>query len=130
MSQITDRVVEDLRSIVAGERAERGIQQSDLRSWAEELRCCEVQVLDRIALYLAQEYHHERLDFNFCDVVINNLWGWSITHYKSISDELTQVYLAFDEGEFRHVGDTPDADPAEKYTRRYIAEIIERFGDR
>ncbi len=35
-----------------------------------------------------------------------------------------KIFLAFDEGEYRHRNDEPEADPVERYTRPMLTEIL------
>ena len=127
MRLISDRIADDLQSIIA--RGPPGLGQEDVQRWSKELGCSEAQAFEQIALYLAHGYHHARLDFDFCDTVISNLWGWSVIELQSVGIVVTEVYLAFDDGEFRHADDAPDVDPRCKYTRAHIANIVERYRD-
>ena len=40
-----------------------------------------------------------------------------------------KVYLAFDEGEYRHENDEPEADPVQTYTHPMVAEIVSEYAD-
>ncbi len=39
------------------------------------------------------------------------------------------IYLAFDEGEYQHLGDSEHIAPSERYTRPYLVEILRRLVD-
>ena len=43
---------------------------------------------------------------------------------KISSDLAWGIYLAFDEGEYRHQGDASDINPEEKYTHPMLFEIL------
>jgi hypothetical protein len=40
-----------------------------------------------------------------------------------------KIYLAFDEGEYRHENDEPEADPVQTYTHPMVAEIVSEYAD-
>ncbi|MGU7813163.1 hypothetical protein [Burkholderia sp. AW49-1] len=82
---------------------------------------------DAIAIKLACGYHYGQLSYGFCDGAVNLLAG------RLYSDVLVdrdtwphlfwEIYLAFDAGEYYRSGER-NIDPAEKYTRPLIAEIV------
>jgi hypothetical protein len=40
-----------------------------------------------------------------------------------------KVYLAFDEGEYRHENDEPEGDPVQTYTHPMVAEVVSEYAD-
>lgn len=83
------------------------------------------QALDTIALALARRYDSDAMNFGDCDVVANAIHSWNIlTRNRELSGAALEVFLAFDEGEYRHDADSKDIDPETKYTRPAIKELL------
>jgi hypothetical protein len=89
------------------------------------------EVCDAVAKVLASGFADRTLTFEFCDRLINDAFAWitdGLAHGRSdltgYPDFFWRVYLAFEEGEFVHRGDSPEVDSAEKYARPAIAEVI------
>jgi len=81
------------------------------------------QMFDEIAKCLAQDFHTSELSFEFCDAVVNDLFG-PVTNTSGPKPEVFwDVYSAFDEGEYYH-GNNRDEDPVETYTRTMIDLIV------
>ncbi len=85
---------------------------------------------NQIASNLAKNYLLGKLDFNFCDQVMNQLNTFMIDAlFEDIIETLPEpadsIYLAFDQGEYHHSNDDRDRniDPAEKYTKPRLLEI-------
>jgi hypothetical protein len=81
--------------------------------------------LNAIALEVARRYLAGDMDFGDGDSVANSLHGWSMTHRDSMLPEPANgIFLAFDEGEYRHQGDSESVDNEAKYTRPMIIEVL------
>ena len=81
--------------------------------------------LNAIALEVARRYLAGDMDFGDADSVVNSLHGWSLTHRDSMLPETANgVFLAFDEGEYRHRGDSESVDNEAKYTRPMIIDLL------
>jgi hypothetical protein len=82
---------------------------------------------DAIAIKLARGYHYGLLSYGFCDGVVNllvgRLYSDALADRDTWPDLFWEIYLAFDQGEYFRIGER-DVDPAEKYTRPLIAEIV------
>ncbi len=82
---------------------------------------------DAIAIKLARGYHYGQLSYGFCDGVVNllvgRLYSDALADRDTWPDLFWEIYLAFDAGEYCRLGEH-DIDPAEKYTRPLIAEIV------
>jgi hypothetical protein len=65
------------------------------------------------------------LTYLYCDGVMNHLWSFMLSGYSwEIAEYARSVYMAFDEGEYRHPNDPTDASPEVMYTKPMIAEIL------
>ena len=84
-------------------------------------------LLDEISLGIACRYIDGNASFDYCDAVMNGLFDIILLgEENAISSDLAWgIYLAFDEGEYRHLSDAPDIKPREKYTRPMLLEILE-----
>jgi hypothetical protein len=100
-----------------------GIVQSDVDEWASQFGGDRGKVYDAFARYLAVAFHERRLQFAFCDAVMNDLHG-VITFADDIRPSLFwAVFLAFDAGEFHRLDDKSD-DPMVDHTEPAIAAIV------
>lgn len=104
----------------------------DREGWAQGDRQAEIAALNDIAASLALGYHRRELSWQFCDNLINSLWG-DLIHCIDQYPEgewptlFSDVYDAFDAGEFLREG-KQDENPMEVYTRPEIARIVEENG--
>ena len=80
------------------------------------------ELYDRIGLYLARGFQNWQLTFEFCDAVVNDLHSVITFADKARPALFWKVYLAFDQGEYRHENDEPEADPVQTYTHPMVAE--------
>lgn len=83
------------------------------------------ELYDRIAIYLARGFYRSKLDFTFCDGIVNDVHA-IITRADEHRPELFwEVFLAFDAGEVYPNNDR-SRDPVEVYTRPLIAKVVEK----
>ena len=102
---------------------ERHLTEVDVLRWTTESGWSRRQMFDEIAKCLAQEFHASELSFEFCDAVVNDLFG-PVTNTSGPKPEVFwDAYSAFDEGEYYH-GNNRDEDPVETYTRPMIDRIV------
>jgi hypothetical protein len=87
---------------------------------------------DEFARVIATEYSDGRFAYTFCDSAMNALFAFTtnrIVDHPSkdfLPDYSYSVYLAFDEGEYRHRNDPPNVSSEELYTKPMIARIISK----
>jgi hypothetical protein len=83
------------------------------------------EALNIVALSLARRYDAGEMTFAESDRAANSLHSWSmLKRDRLLPEPAYQVFLAFDEGEYRHNGDANDVDPEAKYTRPMIKELL------
>jgi hypothetical protein len=89
---------------------------------AESIELCDLY--NRIALIVAERFHKGTLSFQEGDGVMNAIFGMLVNGDKPIDsvEPAWSIYLAFDEGEYYHGGNT---DPVEAFTRPQIRQILE-----
>jgi hypothetical protein len=106
---------------------ERHLTEADVQRWTTMCGWSRSQLFDEIAKNLAFGFNASELSFEFCDAVVNDLFG-VVTNTSGPRPELFwKVYLAFDEGEFYH-SNNREEDPVETYTHPTIARIVEDIG--
>jgi hypothetical protein len=107
------------------------IVKEDVIRWAVAESLTLPDFYEKLALYLAKEYHQGRLSFEICDAIVNDLWVVILHEHRGefkIPEMFYEVFSAFDEGEYHHSKDKSD-DPISDYTDPWIAEILEKFLD-
>jgi len=69
------------------------------------------------------------LTFDFCDAVINGVWGLIVDAMpgETCPDVVYDVYDAFDQGEFYH---RDEEDPVQAFTKPMTARIVSGVDDR
>ena len=98
---------------------DRHLTEADVLRWSAAMGLSRRQLFDEIAKCLALGFYSSEFSFQFCDAVVNDLFG-PVTNTAGPKPELFwDVYSAFDEGEYYH-GNNPDEDPVETYTRPMI----------
>ena len=105
---------------------DRHLTEADVLRWSTGSGLSRRQLFDGIAKCLALGFHSSELSFEFCDGVMNDLFG-PVTNTDGPKPELFwDVYSAFDEGEYYH-GNNRDDDPVETYTRPIIDRIVKEL---
>ena len=100
------------------------ITASDVDRWCRLGGLTRDQLYDGVALHLAHDYDQRKLPFGFCDVVINDLFGLSVSGEPyGVPELFWEVFEAFDAGEFHRQPDKSD-DPETDFTRPMIAEFV------
>ena len=108
---------------------DRHLTEADVLRWTTGVGWSRSRLFEAIARFLALGFNTSDLSFEFCDAVVNDLFG-PVTDTSGPRPELFwDVYSAFDEGEYYH-GNNRDEDPVEVYTRPMIARIVEVLGTR
>jgi hypothetical protein len=98
-----------------------------IQKWSALLCQSEAHLYDQIAIYLARGFHSYELDFEFCDALVNDIYGLIVSSPDAhLPDLFYEVYSAFDEGEFWHKGQPRENDPVDFYARPLIAGIVEK----
>ncbi|WP_248800595.1 hypothetical protein [Pseudomonas sp. MWU13-2105] len=108
------------------EAAETGLSINDIEPIGTRLGIAPRQLVNELALAVANGFNAMTLDFDFCSQAMNGLEGAVVQ--LAVDGETPEpalsIYLAFDAGEFKRSGDPIDVCPAEKYTRPMIERIL------
>jgi hypothetical protein len=74
---------------------------------------------------VASQYLSGILDFTTADVAMNSIENYVLGTYEvTLPSFAYDVYLAFDQGEYRHKGDADTVDSAEKYTKPRLQALF------
>jgi hypothetical protein len=97
----------------------------------EKLRATEGWSVDRIcnelAWLIAVKFLEDKMPYEVADTALNWVRGYSfLTDSSSLPEPCSEIYLAFDQGEYSHPNDPADLDPVETYTRPLLKEIEAR----
>ena len=104
---------------------DRHLTEEDVLRWSTISGWCRRELFDEVAKRLAIGFHASELSFEFCDAVVNDLFGPVSNTSGPKPEVFWDVYSAFDEGEYYH-GNNRNEDPVETYTRPMIARIAAR----
>ncbi|SDT32400.1 hypothetical protein SAMN05216598_5042 [Pseudomonas asplenii] len=103
-----------------------GLAPDDLGATCEQFGITPKDVLNELAIAVAEGYLDETFTYGFCDSVMNGIINAVMD--LGMTDDMPQpafsLYQAFDQGEWIRRGDSPDSDPSEKYTRPAVQEIL------
>ena len=126
-SDIIDEIKTFHQDGIAYRSLARHLTDADVERWSKECGWSRSQLFDEIAKRLALGYSASELSFDFCDMVVTDLFS-PVTNTSGLKPQIFwEVYSAFDEGEYHH-GNNRDEDPVEAYTRPMIARIVEALG--
>jgi hypothetical protein len=106
---------------------DRHLTETDVERWTAISGWSRSQLFDGIAKYLALGFNSSELSFEFCDAVVNDLFGPVTNTSRPRPQVFWDVYSAFDEGEYYH-GNNRDEDPVSVYARPMIARLLEDIG--
>ena len=105
-------------------------QYALLRQLSQRTSLPAPELLDELALFVAEQYAAEAIPFEEADIIMNAAWSACVSeeywadHDRTIPTATRQVYEAFDAGEYHHPGDGPEVDPELKYTKPLIAAFL------
>ena len=103
--------------------ADHRVTDSQVTSYCLHHELQRDELIDAFSRYVAHGFACGQLPYEECDAAMNRLI--TIADY-SVPKYTWNVFVAFDEGEYSHPGDSPDLDPVVAYTRPAIAEILTR----
>jgi len=120
-----DRIIDELRlEWDMEDREPFRIEPADIKIWQRRTRLDGSTLLDRMGMTLAQQFHDGKLEFKFCDDVVNDLWHYLLAAtdlHESWPGTFNEVFDAFEAGEIRNQA---TYDPVEFYTRPLIAKLL------
>jgi hypothetical protein len=82
--------------------------------------------LDYFSRRVAHQYFDGDLSFEVADCALNSLSAYCSQLDVMLPSYANDVYLAFDQGEYKHADDEVGTDPEVKYTKSQIREIVMR----
>jgi hypothetical protein len=102
------------------------VTEKDVEGWRRKTNQSLDRLCDEVAWTLAVGFDCEELPFEFCDIVINDMYVVMVPHKLSEvpglhSGLFWEVFLAFDAGEFHA---RPNDDPVREYTKPFIRKIV------
>lgn len=89
------------------------------------------KLIEELSIATALKYWNGQMTYHDGDCIMNNFFiFWTTNPSFDKSDELSETawecYLAFDSGEFYRQDDDRSVDPAEKYTKPLIEELLKK----
>jgi hypothetical protein len=130
-----DDVVADFLSRYQRDPTKCQLTENDIEQWSKHTEKKNYELFERIAARVALGFHKKEqpFDFDFCDTLTTSLSRHLYSGYMGprVDDWpklFSEVYLAFDAGEFHHQEHEPrEVKPSELHTRPLIAAIVERL---
>lgn len=108
-----------------------GLTLSDLAPICERFGVEPHEVLNELAVAIAEGYLQGSLLYDFCDAVMNGIINAMVE--VGMTNDMPQpafsLYQAFDQGEWFRSKDPAETDPSEKYTKPIVEEIMCTFRD-
>ncbi len=120
--ELSDRELKTL--LIAAE--EHGLELSDLEQIRLQSGMNSADILNKLALTVAEGYLSHALTYEFCDGVMNGIANaiFEVGVVTDLPQPAFSLYQAFDQGEWVRSNDPPDTDPGEKYTRPVVMQIM------
>ncbi|MFW9087996.1 hypothetical protein ACOI7N_26095 [Pseudomonas sp. P2758] len=106
-----------------------GLTLGDLAVSCEKFDIAPTDLLNELSVAVAHGYLQRALSYDFCDAVMNGIIGAVVE--VGMTDDMPQpafaLYQAFDQGEWIRRYDPPETNPAEKYTRPMVDQIMRKL---
>src|SRR5580700_7802968 len=104
---------------------DRHLTEEDVERWVAASGWSRSRLFDEIAARLALGFNGSELSFEFCDAVVNDLFG-PVTNTSGLRPMVFwEVNSAFDEGEYYH-DNNREEDPVDLYTRSTQRDFDDR----
>jgi hypothetical protein len=89
------------------------------------------ELIEKLSLETALKYWKGNIDYSDGDSIMNHLYGFWLSDEKfyknyGFSEIAWECYEAFDAGEYYREDDDKNIDPAEKYTKPLIEELLKK----
>ena len=89
------------------------------------------ELIEKLSLETALKYWNGKMDYEDGDCIMNNIYAFWVTneyYFKNygFSEVAWECYDAFDSGEYYRKEDTENIDPAEKYTKPLIENLLRK----
>lgn len=100
--------------------------KSDVLRWASSDPADVRALYEEIAALVARGYDGGALSFDLCDGIVNGLYAaFMELRLTEMPPLYYEVFLAFDDGEYRRPADGEGVDPVKTYTDTRIRQIVE-----
>ncbi|WP_369990820.1 hypothetical protein [Pseudomonas xanthosomatis] len=113
-------------------KAQQGeLALTELSLCARQLGLGPANLLNTLSIEVAERFVQGGMPYAVGDDIMNGLFPaiFDLGMDEQMPQPAFGIYLAFDEGEYQHVGDLEDWDPAERYTRPQLSEILRALAD-
>ncbi|MFT0869602.1 hypothetical protein [Pseudomonas sp. CAM1A] len=124
---LPDTKIETLLS--TAQRAE--LKLTDLLSYSRQLGLRPAELLNTLSIEAARRFILGEMSFEMGDDIMNGLF--TVILDLGMDEQMPQpafnIYLAFDEGEYQHSGDSEHIKPSECYTRLQLLELLRELPD-
>lgn len=89
------------------------------------------ELIEKLSLETALKYWNGKMSYEDGDCIMNNIYSfWIMNEYYfknyGFSDIAWECYDAFDSGEYYRKEDAENIDPAEKYTKPLIEDLLRK----
>lgn len=103
-----------------------GLDLKDLEPICHRFKMLPADVLNELALRLAERYLAGALTYEFCDEVLNGIANaiFDLALITEFPQPAYALYLAFDSGEWARRDDPQGTLPSEKYTTPMVTTIL------
>ena len=108
------------------------LPKADVESASEEEKKSIDEICNAFARIVAERFLTGEYSWRYCDAAMNSLFGYGYAGYGIPEDALTglppfafDIYIAFDEGEFRHK--TKYNEQGEALSRLLVADVLKKY---
>jgi len=110
---------------------EAGLELTGLSVYCRDLGLRPAELLNALSIEVARRFVLSEMPYEVGDDIMNGLFTaiFDVGMEEAMPQPAFNIYLAFDEGEYQHLGDSEHIAPSERYTRPYLVEILRRLVD-
>lgn len=109
-----------------GTAHDRSVTLDDLSVYCRSPDLRSADLLNALSIETARRFISGAISYETGDNIMNGLFTAIVE--LSTDEEMPQpafdIYLAFDDGEYHHSGDSEHIQPSERYTKPYLTEIL------
>lgn len=103
----------------------------ELSLCARQLGLGPAELLNVLSIEVARRFVQGGMPYAVGDDIMNGLFSaiFDLGMDEQMPQPAFDIYLAFDEGEYQHLGDQEHIIPSERYTRPQLLALLQRLAD-
>lgn len=117
--------------VLLSKAQEGGLELTGLSVYCLNLGLRPVELLNALSIEVARRFVLGEMPYAVGDDIMNGLFTaiFDVGMEEVMQQPAFNIYLAIDEGEYQHLGDSDHIAPSERYSRPYLVEMLRGLVD-